>query len=180
MDFYKIIESVTGQFPYIMAGMKPIMAFIGLIIFGISGKVLLSSTSNEKQARAAAWSGLFFSTFLISIEKWMSIATATVYGSDLGAVYRVGTDFNNSRDALMIFNAVEVYVIAFGWFGFFAAIFKLAEAPKYNSPGMRRRALIAMFIAVAMVNIKFTIDIVGMTFTQNGETYNSIKRTLTN
>lgn len=109
----------------------------------------------------------------------MNIASSTLYGGDLGPIYRVGQGFNNSQDALMIFNAVEVFVKAFGWFGFFAAVIKLSEAPKYNSPGMRRRAFIAMGIAVAMVNIEVTINIIGYVFTQEADSYSSMKDILT-
>ncbi|MGP4943205.1 hypothetical protein [Pseudoalteromonas nigrifaciens] len=179
MDFYSIIANVVGQVTGIMDGLKPMMAFGGLVIFTLSGKTLLTATHNEKQARAVAWSGLFFSTFLISIERWMNIASSTLYGGDLGPIYRVGQGFNNSQDALMIFNAVEVFVKAFGWFGFFAAVIKLSEAPKYNSPGMRRRAFIAMGIAVAMVNIEVTINIIGYVFTQEADSYSSMKDILT-
>ena len=170
MDFYSIIESVTRQFVGIMDGLKPMVAFGGFVMFALSGKALLNTSENEKKERAIAWSGLFFSTFLISIERWMGIATASIY--------RVGVGYENTRDALAIFNAVEVYVIAFGWFGFIAAIIKLADAPKYNSPGMKRRALIAMGIAVAMANPKTTIDIVGFSVGKSNA-YNSMRDVLT-
>ena len=178
MDFYSIIESVTRQFVGIMDGLKPMVAFGGFVMFALSGKALLNTSENEKKERAIAWSGLFFSTFPSSIERWMGIATASIYGSDLGPIYRVGVGYENTRDALAIFNAVEVYVIAFGWFGFIAAIIKLADAPKYNSPGMKRRALIAMGIAVAMANPKTTIDIVGFSVGKSNA-YNSMRDVLT-
>ncbi|MGP5159774.1 hypothetical protein [Pseudoalteromonas prydzensis] len=164
MTIYDIIYSVTEQFPYIMDGLKRVFWFVGVCIFAFSGKVLLSATSNERGVKAGAWFGLFFSTFLLSVERWMNIATSTLYGVNLGPIYRVGDGFQKTNDAAMIFSAAEVYVMAFGWFGFFAAIVKLIEAPRHNNPGMKRKAMIGMGIAVACANIQFTIDVAGKTF----------------
>lgn len=144
-----------------MDGVKQIVAFLGLLIFSFSGKTLLTTTSNERAVRTASWFGLVFSTFLMNIETWMNVVTATFYATDLGPIYRVGADFNATRDALMIFTAAEVYVMAFGWFGFISSIFKLIEAPKLNSPGMKTRAVVGMCVAMACANIAVTINIVG-------------------
>lgn len=165
MNIYDVIEAFTKQFPYIMDGLKSIIAFIGLLIFVFSGKVLLTSTSNEKQARVVAWTGLLISPWLFSVEKWMNVFTATVYGSGLGPIYRVGADFDASQqNALMIFNATEIYIQAFGWFGFIGGIFKFIEAPRHNNPGLRRKAVGAMFIGMICANSAFTINVAGGIF----------------
>lgn len=164
MTIYDIIYSFTKQLPAIMDGTKQVVGLIGFLIFVFSGRTLLKANANEKNVIAAAWTGLILSTFLMSIQRWMNILTTTLYGTDLGPVYRVGEDFQQTNDAAMIFIAAETYVIAFGWFALIAGTIKFIEAPKQQNPGLRRKATVGLIIAVMCANIQFTIDVAGATF----------------
>lgn len=179
MTVYDAIYSFTKQMPQIMSGIKFIVAAAGFVIFAYSGKVLLTANGHEKGAITGAWIGLFFSTFLISLQRWMDILTTTVYAQNLGPVFMLGEGFENTQNALMIFNAMEIYVIAFGWLGVIGGTFKFIEAPKQNNPGLKRKAAGALFIGVLLANIQFTIDVVGNTVGYDNA-YNDLRKELTN
>lgn len=179
MDVYDIIYNFTVQFPSIMKGVKQIVGFLGLLIFVMSIKSLLQSNSHEKGAQALAWSGMFFSTFLMSIQRWMNILSNSVYDTGLGPVFLVGSDFQRTNDMNMIFEALMVYANAFGWFSVISGTFRFYEAPKYNSPGHRRKATVLMVFGVFLANPEITIDLVGNTFGYDNA-YNNIKNSLIN
>ena len=180
MDFFSVIEAFTKQIPMIMDGGKQVVVVIGLLIFSISGTTLLKSTSNERGTRAASWFGLIVSPVFINIQKWMDITSATFYGTRMGPIYEnVGRDFSATNDALMIFNSAEIIIMAFGWAGFIGGWFKMSEAPKYNQPGIKRKAGAAIFIGMALANFSLTVDIAGGTFGVSSA-YEKMKDNLTN
>lgn len=164
MDIYEIIFTFTTQFPSIMAGVKQIVALVGLGIGVLSITTLLKADPHDKAARKLAWGGMFFSSMLISLQKWMNLLTNSLYRDELGPIFLVGSDFERTNNMSMIFEALQVYVIAFGWFALISGTFKFYEAPRYNSPGIRRRATALMVVGVFSANIAITIDIVGNSF----------------
>ncbi|MEJ6534059.1 hypothetical protein [Pseudoalteromonas lipolytica] len=179
MDFFSVISAFTKQIPGIMEGAKAVIVVLGLFVFTISGTTLLKSTSNEKGVRAAAWFGLVISPVLINIQKWMDITSATFYGKKMGAVFdTVGRDFSATNDSLMLFNSAEIIIMAFGWFGFIAGWLKMSEAPKYNQPGIKRKAAAAIVIGMALANFKVSVDIAGGTFGVS-DSYEKMKENLT-
>lgn len=164
VDLYDIIYNFTLQFPSIMKGLKQIVALAGLVIFVLSVKSLLQSNSHERGSQALAWGGLIFSSFLMSIQRWMNILSNTVYDTDLGPVYLVGSDFQQTNDINMIFDALIVYANAFGWFSLISGTLRFYEAPKFNNPGQRRKAAVLMLFGVFLANPEITIDVIGNTF----------------
>jgi len=136
----------------------------GVGIFVISINTLLSTKhSQEKGAVVTAWTGLFVSSFLVSLQLWMDVLTTSLYGSNLGPVFMVGEGYIPSNDGVMLFDAGVMTVRFFGWISLIKGTFQMYSAPKQNNPGGKRKAIRLLTVGVLCANIDATIDFFGWT-----------------
>ena len=159
-----------------MGAVRQVTAFVGFFVFIASVRTFLLAQQHEKTERTMAWSGLFISSVMFSVHRWMDIVSASFLGSNLGPVFMVNGAINQTNDTEMIFEAFKAFVNAAGWFIFISSAYKFYEAPKINAPGTRRSALGTMLLATTMVQLEITINIIGGTLGFDNA-YQSIKDT---
>jgi hypothetical protein len=179
LDIFDNVFIFAKQIPQVMGAVRQVTAFVGLFMFLASVKTFLFAQQHEKTERTMAWSGLFFSGVFFSVHRWMDIVSSSFLGTDLGAVFMVNGEINRTNDAEMLFEALRAFINAAGWMIFITSAYKFHEAPRINSPGTRRGAIGKMLLAVTMVQLEITINIIGSTIGID-DAYQSIQDTYKN
>lgn len=179
MDIFDNVFIFAKQIPQVMGAVRQVTAFVGLFMFLASVKTFLFAQQHEKTERTMAWSGLFFSGVFFSVHRWMDIVSSSFLGTDLGPVFMINGQINQTNDAEMLFEALKAFINAAGWMIFITSAYKFHEAPRINSPGTRRSAIGKMLLAATMVQLEITINIIGGTIGIE-DAYQSIQDTYKN